>query len=449
MRVQKEDRPYLFRIARYGLPLVVLVFYLTSVTAFSYTPDTAFLPLQWVHNVVAGLGFQGFTGLPNAGSPSPLWIFLISLGASLQIDALLLAKILSLFFSCLILVLSYLVTHDLTDDPVMALCMALVGATSGWLLEASPSGTPCTLLGTLLLASIFCIIRQDSILAAILLALSCLMAWQAAILLVPYVVDLWLSDVSRSKRLRLLTISYILLTSLLVPWILYANANNAPWWPEHPLSGLSASSSPFAIAVILLVGAPAIAGGLLLFFRKDGEEGLGKRHAVIWCWIVWLAVCSIWWDGGFLLALFPLLGAYMFIFFRVLLRILGRSERTIIAAFLFTAALMVLQQLDYVRVRRVAMEQAQESGPVLTELAYWIKSSVPDDVSVSAEWPGMVGYVAGRPVSPLNAGSQPTTEYAITSETELHGYIALRSAAKPVEDIPSIEQVRFLIWKRN
>ncbi|HEX9007385.1 MAG TPA: hypothetical protein VF889_08820, partial [Bacteroidota bacterium] len=59
------------------------------------------------------------------------------------------------------------------------------------------------------------------------------------------------------------------------------------------------------------------------------------------------------------------------------------------------------------------------------------------------------GYVAARPVTPLPPGSQPWTDFAITSERPINGYTALYSGANTGGVPEVVDRSRFLLWKRQ
>jgi hypothetical protein len=423
--------------------VLILMFYALAATGFFFTPDGTYLALQWVSGIAHGEGFRGYTMMAGLGSPSPFWVAVVSVGAAMHLDPVLLAKILSLFFSCILVLLAYLAGHDLTGDPLMALGVALVTASSGLLLQTAPSGAPHTLLAVLILGALFSMMRHDRILASVALGLACLTAWQAAILAVPLLADIWLTAGSRPRALRLLTASYVVLTALVAPWIIYAVRNRVPWLIELPPSGLLLAATPWGWAVLAVLGTGCAAAAELII--RTFTDPLGRRHLLILIWTLWLVLCALVWDAGFLLPALPVAASYAMV---SLLRLNTRvragawSPGAVLA---LTALLLLLSQVDAALGRRPAMAAAGKAVPALTELAFRVRGAVPEGASLAAEWPGLVGYVAARPVSPLDAHGGAETDFAVTSDRQLAGYAILYSAVNTGE--PGMP-ARFLIWKR-
>jgi hypothetical protein len=447
--VPHDRLPWLLRLGRYGVPAVILMFYITAATGFSFTPDGTFLGLQWVQRIVHGEGFRGFTMLPGSGSPSPFWVILLSTGSAMHLDPLLLSKILSLFFSCVVILVSYLTALDITDNLIMAFCVALLMAANGLLLQAAPSGTPHPVLAALLLGALLCMIRHDRVLASLALGLACLMAWQAIVLAVPLCADIWMASGSRSRALRLLTTSYVVLTALIAPWLIYAVHNRIPWLTEIPPSSIPLAGTPASWALLAILAAGCLAGTVMLLSPRLLAETLGRRHILILGWTLWLTICALAWDPCFILAALPVGAAYAIASAHSLALRLRIEGRSMAAVFLLTALLLVLSQADVGGGRRALMAAAEKAVPVITELASRVRTSVPEEATLAAEWPGLVGYVAARPVTALSPGGSPGTDFAITAGREIAGYAAVYSAVNTSGPPEAPDQSRFLIWKRQ
>ncbi len=444
----EEHRRHL-KLARYGIPGIILIFYVTAAMGFSFTPDGTFLGLQWVHSVTEGLGFHGFAPMPGAGSPSPLWVLLISIGSALHLDPVLLAKILSLSFCCAAIFLSYLVAHDITSDPLLALCVALLVATNGLLLQTAPSGTPHAIFAVAVLGALFSTLRSDYLLASIALGLASLLAWQAAALVIPFIGHVWLSSRNRSQRLRTLSGAYVALTALAAPWVIYAARHSAPWLTELPPSALALANTPTGWIALAILGIGCLVECVALLVLDFFRDASGRQHLLILVWLLWLAACALLWDAGFLLAALPIAAAYCLASVRLLAYRIGWERHAVAATFVLTALLLFFNQADLGNGRRAAMADAESAVKVQTTLASRVRNAVPEEASLGAEWPGLIGYVAARPVTPLPPGARPWTDFAITSERPIAGYTALYGGANAGPVPGTLDRSRFLLWKRQ
>ncbi len=444
----EEHRRHL-KLARYGVPGIILIFYITAAMGFSFTPDGTFLGLQWVHGITQGLGFHGFAPMPGSGSPSPLWVMLVSIGTQLHLNPILLAKILSLSFCCAAIFLSYLLAYDITNDPLLALCVALLVATNGLLLQTAPSGTPHAIFAVAVLGALFSTLRSDYLLASISLGLACLLAWQAVVLVIPFVGHIWLSARTRSQRLRVLSGAYVALTALMAPWVIYALRHDIPWLTELPPSAIALANTDTGWIALTILGAGCLIECVALLVLDFFRDASARHHLLILGWLLWLAACALLWDPGFLLAALPLAAAYALASARLLAYRLGKERHAVAATFVLTALLLFFNQADLGNGRRAAMADAENAVQVQITLASKVKGAVPDEASLGAEWPGLIGYVAARPVTPLLPGSQPWTDFAITSERPIAGYTALYSGANSSGLPGALDRSRFLLWKRQ
>ncbi len=322
-------------------------------------------------------------------------------------------------------------------------------ATNGLLLQTAPSGTPHAIFAVAVLGALFSTLRSDYLLASIALGLACLLAWQAVALVIPFVGHVWLSARSRSQRMRVLSGAYVALTALVAPWLIYAARHGIPWMTELPPSALAMANSGTGWIALAILGAGCLVECAALLLLDFFREAAGRHHLLILGWLLWLTACALLWDPGFLLAALPVAAAYALSSARLLAYRLGREQHAVAATFVLTALLLFFNQADLGNGRRAVMTDTENAVRVQSTLAARVRSTVPDEASLGAEWPGLIGYVAARPVTPLPPGAQPWTDFVITSERTIAGYTPLYSGANTVGVPGALDHSRFLLWKRQ
>ena len=73
------------RIARYGLPLLVLIFYIHAARFLEYTPDHGFIVPTYAAGLINGVGLEGPSWAAGFGTPSPLWALLLAAGGAWEL----------------------------------------------------------------------------------------------------------------------------------------------------------------------------------------------------------------------------------------------------------------------------------------------------------------------------------------------------------------------------
>lgn len=442
-----EHSPVVFQVVRYGLPLVIVIFYVTASWRFSYTPDSTFLSLRMTQQVAAEGEFGSMDG-HGVAAPNPLWPLFLAIGALLQLDIVLTSKIFSLFFSCLSLLLGYLVAAELLRDRLFAFCAALALATSGWLLQAAPSGSALPLALALVLAALFFMLRNEYLLSALMLGLATLLFWQAVAAMVILLWDVWWNSSDPRRRTRMMLSSALLYVCVLLPWLLFSGVLSAPPIPWLvPLGDFPTLSWPTGLAAAL----PAVvaAAGAIATLRSPHHDAIPRKsHVIVVIWAAWFVLCAALWGWDYWLMALPVIIVYAFAAIQQYSAAV-RPGSSYMQAFLLTGILILLHQGAFTVATRPVMARTEKDSGELAELAYWVKNGVPDEATVSAENPYLLAYYSGRPVSPWDPAGRASTDYVVSAEEEVWGYDAVHRASSFERDELLAGAGRFAVWRRR
>lgn len=445
--VKHDDSPAVLQVVRYGLPLVILIFYVSASWNFSYTPDSTFLSLRMASSVAGG-GMVEPMGVQPGGTPDPLWVFFLTLASMLNIDSLLAAKIFSLFFSSVMILLTYLLASELLRDRFLAFCAALAVATNGLVLQVAPGGSPVPLALTLVLAGLFFMLRNDYLVSAVVLGLGTIVCWQAAGAFLVLLLDAWMNSTTVRHRARVILFSILVYVGALLPWLVFASLRAVPpvpWlvglddFPEFSLVIGAAAIIPALIAAAAVVGV----------VKHKEFDGLARRtHIVVILWAVWFLICFAWWGWDFWLFALPVIIIYALSSAQQFAP-MRRSGTMYMQALVLAGVVIFLHQFAFNHAVKPAMTETEMNSDELVELAYWIKNGVPEEASISAKRPELLAYYAGRPVGLWNPGKSQITEYLISEEEEVWGYSAVQRASRLEGDELIPGAGRFAVWRKK
>ncbi len=446
--VKLDHSPAFSQVVRYGLPLVILIFYISATWNFSYTPDSTFLSLRLTRDLSVQGTLESLPAHPES-TPNPLWVFFLSLSTLLKLDSLLAAKIFSLFFSCLGVLLVYLVASEILQDRLLAFCASLAVATNGVFLQMAPAGSALPLAIVLVMAALFFMLRDDYLLSAIMLGLATLVFWQAVGGLVLLLSDAWLGAASRRLRLRKVLLVLLLYLCTVTPWILFAAFRAAP--PIPWLVGLGDFPGLY-MATGVAVAIPAVVAGLAcigVLTRRQSDDGLSRqRHLIVIFWACWFLACFGFRDWTAWVFTLPLVIIYAFVAVQQR-ALLPHSAAAYTQGLILTGILIFLHQVAFNASARPLMVQTEKDSEELVELAYWIKNGVPDEASVGARRPELLAYYAQRPVESVDPAGRPSTEYLVSEKEEVWGYDLVYRASRVVEGELLPGAGHFAVWKKK
>jgi len=416
--VKQEQNTVVLQIVRFGLPLVVAVFYCTAALSFPYTPDSTYMQLQWVRGQEGGL-----LPLQPGGGQNPLWILLLNMGRVFRLDPLLTAKVFSLVFCCFSLLALYLVAVEVIRDRLLALCCALVAALDPLLLQAGPSGSSVGLGLALSLTALFFLLRGEDIPAAMFAGLCTLVFWQASLLFILILVDIGIHGPVHGKSRWLVGAVTIVYGVVIAPWVFVGLANGVNPVPLLVPFREFPALTWLRLSVLLLCTGLVGAGIALSSKRKETDERAARSGVVCWSWVLWMAVCGMaWgWDFWFLAAPLIVVGA-----FQGLSRIVtGRSARepAYTFAFLLTGVFLLINQFTFFNSVKPVMVSAAGEAQNLEYVAFWAKAHVPPESRIQSEKTGLLGYIAERTVEPLPESARPDAEFVVWTRSVLPGYV--------------------------
>lgn len=426
------------QIARFGLPGIILIFYITASFTFSYTPESTFVALGGLEYSDSGI----------AVSQSPIWMMLVTVGKLLGLDALLAAKVLGLFFACASILSCYVFSHHILQDRLLAFCASLAVALQFWLLQISVAGSALGLGLALLFMALFFLLRNEYVLAAIVMGLCALLFWQAALLLIVLFIDLMGNSVSTRRGVKVFLACLLVFGAAILPWIMYVLFSGVPWIPSlQPLADFpEADASWFATVTFLVL---LILSGVLVLLRH-GPEG----RARLYLYTAPLMTAGILLAGPItgnadltLLAL-PLLIVLAIDGGRIVLDALGHPEKQYFYIFVFTALLLVQSQMFYLRETRPLMERRSAESVELVSIAEWLRGNLlPEDV-VAAESPGIVSYYAGHPIRHLGGAVTSDIDYIVSPVGDHAGYRRVFTAGVTQTDA-YMSTNHFAVWRRE
>ncbi|MBI4536123.1 MAG: hypothetical protein HY708_07580 [Ignavibacteriae bacterium] len=427
------------RVVRFGLPIVILVFYLTASLGFSYTPDSTFLSVQYAKS----------SGLSSGDMiPSPLWLLFVTTGSVLQLDLVLTAKVFSLFFSCLAILVAYLLAYEVLVDRLLAFCVSLIVAMQSWLLQAAPSGNAIGLGLMLSLTVLFFLLRNEYILAAFTAGLCMMVFWQAVGLMLFLVVDVFINSIDRRHALNTALSATVVFVTALLPWIVFAI-----WRGVHPIAALVPLNEfpPVSITMSIALGVLVLMMGSGIYFLTssggDGRRILTNQIAPA-LWILWLLVVGISGNEELLFLITPLLVAYAFLGLVQLIRQMRLQSLGYMLPFVITGLLLAQNQLTLISNTSLEMTRSNEHSSELRSIAYWLTANAETSVSVSAERRGIIGYYTDRPIGRFEPGTAPQSDLVVTAARNIDGY---ELAFRPIREHSELTEHdgHFAVWRKK
>lgn len=436
-----DDQPsFVISVTRYGMPLVVGIFYLTASLGFEFTSDSA------MH--LASIVKYGFTSPLHDGYPSPLWHFLVSVGTVFHLDPLLTSKVLSLVFSCVTILASYLVANEILRDRLIAFCISLALAMQGWLLQLSPSGSALSLAIALTMAVLFFMLRNEYVVAPFCLGLCTLIYWQAVFLLIPLCVDVWINSVSKQRALKVILSACLVYLSALLPWAMYAWINNVEGTPVLLRVSELPNTSFIAMSVLVVLGVLGVVGLVLLQMARQSRKESVRVHSGVLLFVIVMTLQALILHVETWYAALPLVVTYAFLGLAEMLKRFGREQLLYSASFVLTGLLLVHLQFDYYGGNKSSMAAAIRQTNELRIAAEWIKVNTASGVDVCAENPGVLEYHAERPVALLSQNEEARCELVVTSRQEMQGYeVVFRPMM--TADAATIPARHYAVWRKR
>jgi hypothetical protein len=440
--MKNQQHPMIVQVVRFGLPLVVAVYYATAARGFPYTADCGYAAANW-----SALLLGQRTGLPGTGMFSLFWTVLLALGGTLGLDLLLVGKIMSLLFACFGVLGLYLLGVEILDDRILAFSAALIVALDPLLLQAGPCGTPATALMALSTASLFFTRRRDFALAAVFAGLGTVLAWPAAVLMVSLGLEVRsLSDgPSRSETFFGACAVFL---AVVLPWMVFAWAKGLPLVSDIGVPGSALAIGWWTLVPALLCVLMTVAGIVVIHRSRLLQLVLGEPSWGVLAWILWVGVAGFLCGRDFWLAGSPLLLLGAMQGLRAMVPALREEVANYSVAFGATALLLVVNQAIFLTAGKESMNEALEAEQDAIPSVQWISARLPAAITIESEVPGLTECLlrSGQRVSPRPASV--TAEYVLSSEKSIQGYREIFRSSQPVADPLETGAGRFALFQR-
>jgi len=416
-----EEHPFVRHLVRYGVPALILIFYVTASLHFDYTPDSTFATLNALH----------YSHIDS------LWTALLALATVFNIDVLLAAKVFSLLFACFGILISYLIANEVLNDHLLAFCVAVSVSMQAWLIQLAPTGSGLSLALLLSLATIFFLLRNEYIIAGIFAGLASLVAWQAAGLLFVMMLDAYINTVDKNRSVKMIASIALVFAGVVLPWILYSLYVGRLLVPTmEVLSIVPTFSLQVSFEILLLVGAMFV--GVVLVLMRD-KSALNTQVAIL----LWIAIASFSQHQMFVLAL-PLIIVYIFFSVQRLSQAFGKRNLSYIVAILLAMLILAYNQMLALPAAKNSMNSAVAQMDEMKAIAMWLTTNVNDDESVAVpeQHQGLIQYWGERSVGDNNS------RFVVSRVNEVAGYELVFDPAK--ENVVLLgSPAHYKVWRRK
>ncbi len=416
-----EEHPFVRHLVRYGVPALILIFYVTASLHFDYTPDSTFATLNALH----------YSHIDS------LWTALLALATVFNIDVLLAAKVFSLLFACFGILISYLIANEVLNDHLLAFCVAVSVSMQAWLIQLAPTGSGLSLALLLSLATIFFLLRNEYIIAGIFAGLASLVAWQAAGLLFVMMLDAYINTVDKNRSVKMIASIALVFAGVVLPWILYSLYVGRLLVPTmEVLSIVPTFSLQVSFEILLLVGAMFV--GVVLVLMRD-KSALNTQVAIL----LWIAIASFSQHQMFVLAL-PLIIVYIFFSVQRLSQAFGKRNLSYIVAVLLAMLILAYNQMLALPAAKNSMNSAVAQMDEMKAIAMWLTTNVNDDESVAVpeQHQGLIQYWGERSVGDNNS------RFVVSRVNEVAGYELVFDPAK--ENVVLLgSPAHYKVWRRK
>ncbi len=441
-----DPNRFVVLVVRWGLPLIILLFYITASRRMGFTSDGTYATLDIVRTVSQSHLYSGPADLPGSVTASPLWVLLVASGSNIGLEPINVAKVFSLFFSCMLLVLTYLAAFEVTDDRLLAFCATFAVAIQSWLLVLAPGGTAFPLEVTLVMAAFFFLLRNDYSLAAICAGLASLVGWEGILLLFCILADAGMNIVMRGQILRIVNRALLVYVATVLPWAVYAWRHGLAFLTAVIPPGDGSLGGPLMSVSIVLPIVVAVVGMSVAVLRREGWIHV-RVHAAP---IGWSAIAIA--TGLIIGPAHGVSGMPILIIGAVAgvqrgLRALQKESSVYTVAYSLAAVLLLLNQFSFSREAKPVMVRVEESSARINALAGWVRSQVPPDSTIEASRPGQVGFLVERRVTRYVSGTRPSADILLCEDQHVDGYTEVSLLPDVPPDI--LDGGGWKLWKRR
>ncbi len=415
-----DDSRSMKLFVRFGVPGLMLVFYISAALHLAYAPDSTFMTILRVGN----------------GDIRSLWDALLAAASLFDVDLLLTAKALSLLFSCCAILLTFLIANEILRDYLHAFCVTLCLSMEAWLLQVAPSGSGTGFVLFLTLAAVFFLLRNDYLLSAIFTGVASLVIWQASFLMVALLVDAGFNSVDKVRSRKVMGAMILVFIATVLPWILYSVyaggmlLPNELHWSDTPEVSLQMSFQVLLLSGLMFVGVVILAARHRQTLRIHSSM------------LIWIGIASFS-SRQLLLLVFPLVLAFCVLSARLVGEMFRRPAFGHLAVLIVTALILAYSQFVVRPATTQAMDMTSVESSSMKVMGNWLRANTQDGVTVS--------YPAGRE-GVLQYYSQRTNavdgDYAVSDGDTLSGYRVVFDPSMHEGAIPYASN-RYKVWGRE
>lgn len=427
---------------RYGIGLVVLVFYVTTSFHFQYTPDDTYVYLQYGRNIARGEGFSFNVGTPSYGITSPVWALLIAGGTKLSLDPYIVAKTLDIVFASLAVIGVLAFAFVMIRDRIYALIAAWIFSFDAWYLRWSGSGLESSLAVLLVVLTLWYAYRKEYVTAAFIVGILTLVRPEGVLLFLAVLVDAYFNARGRRAAIRAIVGSFFLYTVVVGCWMIYTfvefgtivpNALASAWGDGPSVAtvgnGLISDFKLVGATQFVLAGF-LVLGVALTFWRREilvlREEGFPLL------WLLSMPMLTVLMDvhvaSRSLLLVMPVVviyGVWGLKRLEVASYVTPRRGLTIL---MVVAGISLFQNQLVYRLLVIPQMENFETGATecLKPMAYWLRSNTPEGSSVLTPDPGIIGYVSERTVYDAAGRITPEVRKAFEERQDREGVMEMK-----------------------
>lgn len=441
------SRPFLVG----ALAVLVVVFYASAATHFSYTTDDSYIYFQYARSLSEGGGPAFNEGEPSYGFTGPLWTLILAAGGAVGADIPFAGKALDLLFASIALVVFFFLLLEQTRDVAVSFCGTLAFSVNAWLLRWAGSGLETSLAVLLLLSAFLLLLRNRYSASAAVVGLLTLVRPEGALLLPLLLADLRLNAILPGHALREGTRAVSLWLVIVLPWAAYAYASfgtivPATFAAKHGGAFDPGEMGAAALDVATTLGSAdgvvlaclAVCALLLVRRHRSAPETAGpaawydfRQSLVPALWLLLLPLAYVLFTvnvvSRYLLLVTP--GAVALAFFA--LHALTRDSRPALRYGLLlgmTAAVMIQNQV--VTARTVTPHVAAFAEGIescLLPIGSWLRENTPPETVVMTGDVGALGYASRRRICDVNGIVSPGGAAALRSNEEFTGLLRDRA----------------------
>lgn len=432
-----------FLFAMIAVALYLLTAFLQN-GEFGFPLDDAWIHQVYARNIGTRFEFSFFAGQPSAGSTSPLWALLLSIGYALRMDFRAWAILLGIVFLGVLAVMTQRVMKFMTDDIRLANLIAPLFVLLEWhMLWAAASGMEIllfVLLSFVLVESFFA--KRDVLYRGFFAGLLTLTRPEGILLVglggLGIILEHRRNIFSRALSFALFSYSFVFVL-LLIPYFLFNLQTSGTLLPntfyaksaEYAeltqtnlfLRWLLLYRQPLIGAQLLLV--PGLLYGVYVLARERAWERILPAF-----WIVLLPALYAWrlpveyQFGRYVMPIIPFVIVYGLdgtsrLFQKIPLWLIRRAWVMTIAVllivFVFIGANLYAQSVAIVNCEMVA-------------LAKWTRTNLPPGALIAAHDIGAQGYFDFHPMLDLAGLVSPEVIPFIRDEAKLKGWMMERGA---------------------